>query len=145
MTIRAPFLFIETAGTEPCPALYATSQTTLAITVTAPRTARDTLRATRVVTATAGRLAAFAHRRTALSANIAVIVAGDRAAVGARLAVPESKLHKRALRVVIPQDARDERKEVQEATLCECLADGVFTFALAQKVVHHVWVGDILT
>ena len=102
-------------------------------------------RAARIVASAAGQLAARTHGRATLLARVVVVLAHDGAAVRATLAVPQRQFHKRALWVVVPQDTRDERKEVQQPPLSECLANGEFTFALTQKVIHHVRMGDILT
>ena len=72
-----------------------------------------------------------------------MVLIHSRAAIRAAAAVPQHEFHKRAFRVVGPQDTGDERKKIQQPALLQGLTDRMSTVALTQNLVHDVRMCDV--
>ena len=59
-------------------------------------------------------------------------------------AAPQFQLHKRAVRVVSPQDSGDEREKIEQPRLLERLPNRVLAFPFAQDAIGDVRMGDVL-
>ena len=113
MAIRAPFVVHRGSRSRSSRCKPDTVETAAAIVVFTGCTRANTTRATAVIAAAADTFTFAADRVTALLARVAVILVHASAAIRAAAAVPQRELHKRAFRVVGPQDAGDERKKIQ--------------------------------
>ena len=100
MAVGAPFMFIEAAVADVCAAVSTGFQAAMAVVVVAGGAAACAAGATRIVTATAGRLTIGADFVATFLARITFALVDHRATVRAGAAAPQSEFNERALWVV---------------------------------------------
>ena len=114
-------------------------QTASAVAVVTGFAAGDALRAAGIVTAAAGHFAVPTDRHIALLARVAFFFIHARTTVSTAAAIPKSKLHKRAFRVVAPQTIGNQREEIQQSALGKRLTNGLPAIPFTEALIHDVW------
>jgi hypothetical protein len=113
MTVWAPFVVIQAAGADAPTATLTPLETAAAVVVFACYARANATRTAAVLAATADIFTFAADSFTALLARVAVVLVHTSAAIGAAAAMPQRELHKRAFRVIGPQNAGHEHEKIQ--------------------------------